>query len=140
MAIKHSALVDNTKPDYIMMLAVGWERYRKISGVIYNNGCETLRYYTMESTNDLIMASSLTGQYFVLEKLKGKEETEAVEQAKEWSEQERKVTEEDEESIFQEVYGDYIIKSFLPTRYYDDKDDVLLSCEETEAMIGKEIT
>ena len=126
-----------------MKEAAGKERYESINGAIFNPLYETVRYYTMEGTDDLIMDSSMTGQYFLLEKLA---EGEAEEWKKELSERGRDVldtggvTEEEEAGTFRELYGTYTVREFLPTRYYEGKDDTFLPDGEPEWMIGKKVT
>lgn len=132
-------LMSDVNPDIAIMWAVGWKRYSKINGIMYDEHHETIRYYTMKGTEDLIMESSLTGQYFMLEKLEGEEAEEAAEQMAGWEEHIKDIGEDEKESILQEVYGSYTVKEFLPTRYYDTVDDEILSYAEAEMMQGKEI-
>ena len=130
------------RPDHVMEQAVGKNRYWKINGIVepeYNN---TIRFYTMEDTDSIIMESYLAGQYFILEKLEGREETverDRIEGRKEYI-LSKKVGEEEQAAVLSAVYGTYTVKEFLPTHYYEGKDDPFLPDREPGWMEGKEIT
>lgn len=88
-------------------------------------------YFVME--DNIIMYSSLSGQYFWLEKLD--KETEKVIPNKQ-------VSATDREIILQETYGTYTITEFLPTKFYpalDSGGDILLPQGEADLMTGKEV-
>lgn len=88
-------------------------------------------YFVME--DNIIMYSSLSGQYFLLEKLE--KETEKVIPDKQLSAKDR-------ETILHETYGTYIVAEFLPTKFYpalDSGGEILLPQGEADLMIGKEI-
>ncbi|MBP3475838.1 MAG: hypothetical protein J6K48_05920 [Lachnospiraceae bacterium] len=88
-------------------------------------------YLVME--NGIIMFSSLSGQYFFLEKLE-KEPEKAV--------PDRNLSEADKKELLQEIYGTYIVTEFLPTKFYpalDSGGDILLPQGEADLMIGKEV-
>lgn len=88
-------------------------------------------YFVME--DNIIMYSSLSGQYFLLEKLD--KETEKVIPNKQ-------VSATDREIILQETYGTYTITEFLPTKFYpalDSGGDILLPQGEADLMTGKEV-
>lgn len=79
--ITSDCVLNGTAPDHAMEQAVGKERYGKINGEIESNENGTVRLFTMEETDSLIMSSYLSGQYFILEKLEGGEEQKALEGA-----------------------------------------------------------
>lgn len=93
-------------------------------------------YFVMGDS--MIMYATLSGQFFYLEKV---EEEAAQEIA------DRQLSAEEETAILktailQEIYGDYSVTEFLPTKFYpalDSGGDVLLPQEEADLMIGKEI-
>ena len=88
-------------------------------------------YYVME--DGIMMFSTMTWEYFYLKKLNT--EPDKVMDAEALSEEEK-------EKILQDVYGNYTIKEFLPTKFYPASDvegDVLLPQEEADMMIGREI-
>lgn len=88
-------------------------------------------YYVMP--DGILMYSTLTCQYYYLEKLE--EEPERQE--------ERVLSAEEKSEILQELLGTYTVVEFLPTKFYpapDTNGDPYLPEEEAELMIGKEIT
>ncbi len=88
-------------------------------------------YFVME--DNIIMYSSLSGQYFLLEKLD--EETGKAMPDKQMSATDR-------ETILQETYGTYTVTEFLPTKFYpalDSGGDILLPQGEADLMTGKEV-
>ena len=94
-------------------------------------GSYVQEYYVME--DGIMMFSTMTWEYFYLKKLNT--EPDKVMDAEALSEEEK-------EKILQDVYGNYTIKEFLPTKFYPASDvegDVLLPQEEADMMIGREI-
>lgn len=88
-------------------------------------------YYVMP--DGILMYSTLTGQYYHLEKLEEEPEQKP----------ERELSAEEKSEILQELFGTYTIVEFLPTKFYpapDTNGDPYLPEEEAELMIGKEIT
>ena len=140
--IKPDCILNGTAPDKTMEQAIGKGRYTKINGRIKSNENELIQFYTMEGTDDIIMESYLSGQYFVLKKLSGKEEAKALEEIRntEGGADEGKVEKKNAKTIMADTYGTYTIKEFLPTRYYEGKDDTFLPGGEPEWMIGKKVT
>ena len=122
------------KSSYSFPCVDGFEDYReKICGRITVN-VDTYywqEYYVMD--DGIIMYSVVTGQYFYLKKLD--KEPDKVLTAEELSEEEK-------EKIMQDVYGNYTITEFMPTKFYpalDSGGDVLLPQGEADMMIGREI-
>lgn len=134
--------LDGMVPDHAMEQAVGKERYEKINGTIENSENETIRLYTMEGTDSLIMSSYLSGQYFILEKLEGREAKKVREDAswKEGGMDAGKIWGEEKEAVLEDVYGTYTVKEFLPTRYYGGTGDPFLPGGEPGWMEGKKIS
>lgn len=84
-------------------------------------------YYVMPE--GILMYSTLSGEYFYLEKLGEK--------------QERVLSEEEQNEILQKLWGTYMITEFLPTKFYpaaDSAGDPYLPREEADLMIGREVT
>lgn len=82
----------------------------------------------------LIMYSTLTDSFFLLEKWDTKTD-DAV--------SESNLSEEEKRTLLQEVYGTYSVIAFLPTKFYpalDSGGDVRLPQEEADMMIGMEVT
>lgn len=115
--------------------AVG-EIYEKINGrfcVKVSEAWGTHTYYTVEGGNKLVLGSGLSGQFFILEKLdvEPMETTESVLQP------------EEKTKILESFYGHYIVKEFLPTKFYpalDANGDVILPQQEADMMIGRIVT
>lgn len=87
-------------------------------------------YYVMEDS--IIMFSTLHHQYFLLEKLNEEPEKIVPQQ----------LSDIEKECILQEIYGNYRITDFLPTKYYpalDSGGDIALPQGEVDLMIGKEV-
>ena len=81
----------------------------------------------------IMMHSIITGQYFYLKKL-NKEPDKAMPA--------EELLEEEKEKIMQDVYGNYTITEFMPTKFYpalDSGGDILLPQGEADMMIGREI-
>ncbi|MCM1232908.1 MAG: hypothetical protein NC489_22510 [Ruminococcus flavefaciens] len=88
-------------------------------------------YYVME--DGIIMFSTLTGEYFYLKKLDKKPDD--IMSPKELSDEEK-------EKIIEEIYGNYIIIEFMPTKFYPALDvdgDMFLPQQEADMMLGNEI-
>ena len=84
-------------------------------------------YYVMPE--GILMYSTLSGEYFYLEKLGEK--------------QERMLSEEEQNEILQKLFGVYTITEFLPTKFYpaaDSSGNPYLPEEEADMMIGREVT
>lgn len=88
-------------------------------------------YFVME--DNIIMYSSLSGQYFLLERL-DKETGKVM--------PDKQMPATDRETILQETYGTYTVTEFLPTKFYpalDSGGDILLPQGEADLMTGKEV-
>lgn len=95
------------------------------------NGKYEHYYYTLEDRDKLILHSEYMDGYFVLERC----DEEPAEPLPEWTGQERL-------ELLQNIYGEYQVTDFLPTKYYpvtDSSGDELLPKEEADMMIGKTI-
>lgn len=79
------------------------------------------------------MYSTLTSEYYYLEKLAEKPKQES----------ERVLSEEEKSEILQNLFGVYTITEFLPTKFYpapDSAGDPYLPKEEADLMKGREVT
>ena len=88
-------------------------------------------YYVL--SDGILMYSTLTGEYYYLEKLAEKPKQES----------ERVLSEEEKSEILQNLFGVYTITEFLPTKFYpapDSAGDPYLPKEEADLMIGREVT
>ena len=124
------------KPDFDMDWAVEDTYFNQLDGVIaIPQLCEpygTQYYYTMEGSDNLILFSTLTMQYFLLERC-----GESPEQAL------PELTKQEKEELLTEVYGEYQVTEFLPTKFYPALDSsrcIILPEEEAELMLGQYIT
>lgn len=122
-------------PDHDMKWAIGEEYYKQLEGIIsvpdLTSPYGTQFFYTLKDKSVLVMYSTLTQQYFILEKRNG-----MIENEKE------KISQEEYENILQKMYGEYEIMEFLPTKYYPAVDSAgceILPKEEAEIMIGKKV-
>lgn len=87
-------------------------------------------YYVME--DGIVMTSTLHGQYFLLEKMDEEPEKIVPQQ----------LSDKEKECILQEIYGNYSVIDFLPTKYYpalDSGGDIALPQGEVDLMIEKEV-
>ena len=57
----------------VLQEAVGEEYYEKINGIIFNRDFGIQQFYTLIDEDKLIMHSLLTGQHFIMEKIKDEE-------------------------------------------------------------------
>ena len=115
--------------------AIGTEYYNQVTGVIcIPDLCEPFGsqyYYTLEDPNKLIMFSTLTFQYFLLERCEDEDRKELEE-----------VSQEEQRDILENCYGNYQVVEFLPTKFWPALDcslNVILPKEEADMMIGKTI-
>lgn len=93
----------------------------------------TQYYYTLSDADQMILYSTLSNQYFLLEKMDQKQERKMLEP---FSDVQKK-------KLLEEIYGIYEIIQFLPTKFYPAKDSSgydILPLEEADMMIGQEIT
>ena len=123
------------EPDDEMEQAIGKSYFKQLDGVISTPQlCEPYGkqyFYTLADEDKLIMFSQLTNQYFLLEKCADK----LVEGLPEW-------TECDREELLKEIFGEYQVIEFLPTKYYpalDSNGCEILPREEADMMVGQEI-
>ncbi len=124
------------QPDDDMKSAIGKEFFDQIENVImipqlcspYGNQY----YYTLADEDKMIMYSTLSQQYFLLEKINENQEKRLPEQFSSM-----------QKSMFlEEVYGVYEVIGFLPTKFYPALDSCgyeILPQEEANMMLGKEI-
>lgn len=124
-----------TDPD-TMSGAVGKELFDQIEGVItIPDLCSpfgTQYYYILTDENKVIMYPTLSMQYFVLEKISEDQENILPEQL---SDMQKKI-------LLEEVYGDYEIIEFLPTKFYpalDSSGCEELPKQEADMMLGQKI-
>lgn len=117
--------------------AVGIELFDQIEGVItFPDLCSPFGsqyYYTLTDENKLILFSTLSTQYFLLDKISEKEEKALPEQ----------LSDMQKDMLLEEIYGDYEITEFLPTKFYPALDSSLceiLPRQEADLMLGQEIT
>lgn len=122
-------------PNYDMKWAIEEKYYRQLEGIIsvpdLTSPYGTQFFYTLKDRNILIMYSTLTHQYFILEKRNNNIENEK-----------EKLSEKECGNILQKMYGEYEIVEFLPTKYYPAIDSAgyeILPKEEAEMMLGKKI-
>lgn len=90
----------------------------------------TQTYYVMPS--GMLMFSDLNSEYFYLEHLE-QEPAQPVQYS---------LSEEEKNTVLQELMGTYVITEFLPTKFYpanDSAGDIYLPMEEAELMVGKEV-
>ena len=88
-------------------------------------------YYVM--SDGILMFSTLTSEYYYLEKLEEKPKQEP----------ERVLSEEEQNEILQKLFGVYTITEFLPTKFYpaaDSSGNPYLPEEEADMMIGRKVT
>ena len=93
----------------------------------------TQYYYTLSDADQMILYSTLSNQYFLLEKMEQKQERKML----------APFSDVQKKKLLEEIYGNYEIIQFLPTKFYPAKDSSgydLLPLEEAYMMIGQEIT
>lgn len=124
------------KPDFEMEWAIANELYDQIEGVIMiPDLCSpfgTQYYYTLTDENKLILFSTLSTQYFLLEKTIEDEEKALPEQ----------LSDMQKDMLLEEIYGDYEITEFLPTKFYpalDSSGCEILPRQEADKMLGQKI-
>ncbi|EOS41632.1 hypothetical protein C809_04203 [Lachnospiraceae bacterium MD335] len=89
-------------------------------------------YYTISETDQMLLFSTLTGQYFLLDKINQKTKNQLPEQ----------LSDSQKKQLLEETYGIYEVTDFLPTKFYPAQDScgyTILPQEEADLMIGKEI-
>lgn len=123
------------EPDEDMEQAIGKMYFEQLKGVISTPQlCKPYGrqyFYTLKDRDKLIMFSQLTDQYFLLERC----EDEPDEKLPEW-------TEDEKEELLGQIYGEYQVIKFLPTKYYpalDSSGYEILPIVEADMMIGQEI-
>lgn len=116
--------------------AVGEELFDQIEGVItIPDLCSpfgTQRYYILTDENKVILYSTLSLQFFLLEKISEDEEKVLPEQ----------LSDMQKDMLLKEVYGDYEITEFLPTKFYpalDSSGYEILPQQEADIMLGQKI-
>ena len=124
-----------TDPD-AMSGAVGEELFDQIEGAItIPDLCSpfgTQRYYILTDENKVILYSTLSLQFFLLEKISEDEEKVLPEQ----------LSDMQKNMLLNEVYGDYEITEFLPTKFYPALDSggyEILPQQEADMMLGQKI-
>jgi len=124
------------KPDQEMKGAVGGIIYEQIENIItIPQLCSpygTQYYYTLSNMSQMIMYSTLGGQYFLMEKVEQDQEAASPYQ----------LSDIQKEQQLKEVYGIYEVAAFLPTKFYPAKDSagyVILPQEEADLMLGQEV-
>ena len=89
-------------------------------------------YYTISETDQMLLYSTLTGQYFLLERENQNQEELPP----------KKLSNAQINQLLEELYGTYEITEFLPTKFYPAKDSCgyeILPQEEADMMIGQKI-
>lgn len=125
---------DYLKPNSDMEWALGKDYYEQLEGIItlprLASPYGTQFYYTMKDKTKLAMYSTLTNQYYILEKCDMIQE-----KSSEIEDDEKKI-------ILEKIYGKYDVVEFIPTKYYPAVDSggyTILPKEEADLMIGKQI-
>lgn len=125
---------DYLKPNSDMEWALGKDYYEQLEGIItlprLASPYGTQFYYTMKDKTKLAMYSTLTNQYYILEKCDMIQE-----KLSEIEDDEKKI-------ILEKIYGKYDVVEFIPTKYYPAVDSggyTILPKEEADLMIGKQI-
>lgn len=125
---------DYLKPNSDMEWALGKDYYEQLEGIItlprLASPYGTQFYYTMKDKTKLNMYSTLTNQYYILEKCDMIQE-----KSSEIEDDEKKI-------ILEKIYGKYDVVEFIPTKYYPAVDSggyTILPKEEADLMIGKQI-
>ncbi|MDE7207804.1 MAG: hypothetical protein K2N90_11735, partial [Lachnospiraceae bacterium] len=134
-AVTSDEVGSSQKPDEDMESAIGASFYEQIENVItIPQLCSpfgTQYFYTLSDTDKLILYSTLSGQYFLMER---------VAQTK--AEAPTPLSEAQKKQLLEDAYGVYEITQFLPTKYYPAKDSCgydKLPKQEADIMLGKEI-
>lgn len=89
-------------------------------------------YYTISETDQMLLYSTLTGQYFLLDKINQNTKNQLPEQ----------LSDSQKKQLLEETYGIYEVTDFLPTKFYPAQDScgyTILPQEEADLMIGREI-
>lgn len=135
-AVTSNAVDFSLKPGQDMKSAIGDFFYEQIGSIIIipqlSSPYGTQYYYTLSDADKMIMYSTLSGQYFLLEKMNQEQERILP---KELSDVEKK-------QLLEEIYGAYEVVEFLPTKFYPVKDSCgyeILPQEEADMMLGQEI-
>ena len=135
-AITSDAVDFFLKPDQEMKGAVGGIIYEQIENIItVPQLCSpygTQYYYTLSNRNQMIMYSTLTGQYFLMEKAEQDQETALSCQ----------LSDIQKRQLLEKVYGIYEVSAFLPTKFYPAKDSAgyeILPQGEADLMLGQEV-
>lgn len=125
------------KPDFEMEWAIDNELFDQIESVILiPELCSpygTQYYYTLADEDIIIMYPTVSGQYFLLEKISEEEEKVLPKQ----------LSDIQKSMLLEEVYGDYEITEFLPTKFYpalDSSGCEELPKQEADMMLGQKIT
>ncbi|MDE6566395.1 MAG: hypothetical protein K2K70_01530 [Lachnospiraceae bacterium] len=135
-AVTSDAVDFSLKLGQDMKSAIGDFFYEQIGSIIIiPQLCSpygTQYYYTLSDADKMIMYSTLSCQYFLLEKMNQEQERILP---KELSDVEKK-------QLLEEIYGAYEVVEFLPTKFYPAKDSCgyeILPQEEADMMLGQEI-
>ncbi len=135
-AVASDAVDPFLKPGLEMKGAVGEIIYEQIENIIIiPQLCSpygTQYYYTLSDTNRMILYSTLSGQYFLMEKIDQDRETVLPGQ----------LSDMQKNQLLKEIYGIYEVTAFLPTKFYPAKDSagyVILPQKEADLMLGQEI-
>ncbi|MDE7476384.1 MAG: hypothetical protein K2M91_00290 [Lachnospiraceae bacterium] len=124
------------RPDQDMKRAIGKILYEQIEYLItippLCSPFGTQYYYTLSNANQMIMYSTLSGQYFLMERFENHQKTASSQQ----------LSDTQKNQLLKEIFGIYEVTAFLPTKFYPAKDssgNVILPQEEADMMIGQEI-
>lgn len=124
------------KPDFEMEWAIDNELFDQIESVILipELCCPygTQYYYTLADEDIIIMYPTVSGQYFLLEKISEEEEKVLPKQ----------LSDIQKNMLLEKAYGDYEIIEFLPTKFYpalDSSGCEILPQQEADMMLGQKI-
>ena len=136
ISISSNKLDYAVKPDFEMEWAIDNELFDQIESVILiPELCSpygTQYYYTLADEDIIIMYPTVSGQYFLLEKISEEEEKVLPKQ----------LSDIQKNMLLEEVYGDYEIIEFLPTKFYpalDSSGCEILPQQEADMMLGQKI-
>ena len=136
ISISSNKLDYAVKPDFEMEWAIDNELFDQIESVILiPELCSpygTQYYYTLADEDIIIMYPTVSGQYFLLEKISEEEEKVLPKQ----------LSDIQKNMLLEEIYGDYEITKFLPTKFYpalDSSGCEILPQQEADMMLGQEV-
>lgn len=134
-AVTADGLDISQKPDKDMKGAIGNDFFEQLENIItilqLCSPFGTQYFYTLADTDKLILYSTLSNQYFLLERDNQNQTQELP-----------PLSEEQKKQLLEDAYGVYEITAFLPTKYYPAVDSCgyeKLPQKEADLMLGQEI-